>query len=62
MRVIDINFSDILLEKKIESISVHDILFKTLMGEKPLCIKFNKVDGLIESYDGIRYLVLFSYL
>ena len=56
MRVIDINFSDILLEKKIESISVHDILFKTLMGEKPLCIKFNKVDGLIESYDGIRYL------
>ena len=32
------------------------------MGEKPLCIKFNKVDGLNESYDGIRYLVLFSYL
>ena len=31
------------------------------MGEKPLCIKFNEVDGLIKSYDGIRYLVLFSY-
>ena len=25
-------------------------------------IRFNKIDGFIEIYDGIRYLVLFSYM
>ena len=39
---------------------VYDILFKTLIGAKPLRIRFNKVDGLIRVYDGTRYLVLFS--
>ena len=31
------------------------------MGEKPLRIWFNKIDGFIKIYDGIRYLVLFNY-
>ena len=28
------------------------------MDAKPLCIRFNKVDGVIEIYNGIRYLEL----
>ena len=32
---------------------------KTLMGAKPLCIRFDKIDGFIRVYDGTRYLVLF---
>ena len=34
--------------------------FKTLIGVKPLRIRFDKVDGLIRVYDGTRYLVLFG--
>ena len=30
------------------------------MDAKPLCIRFNKVDGIIKVYDGIRYLELSS--
>ena len=29
------------------------------MIAKPLCIRFDKIDGLIRVYDGIRYFVLF---
>ena len=25
---------------------IYDILYKTLFGSKPLCIRFNEVDGL----------------
>ena len=30
------------------------------MGANPLCIWFEKIDGFIKIYDGIRYLVLFG--
>ena len=30
------------------------------MGAKPLRIKFDKVDGVIKTYDGTRYLELFG--
>ena len=30
------------------------------MGAKPLCIKFDKVDGIIRVFDRTKYLVLFS--
>ena len=29
-----------------------------MIGAKPLCIRFDKVDGFIIIYDGIRYLAL----
>ena len=29
-------------------------------GAKPLRLRFNKVNGFIRAYDGIRYLVLFG--
>ena len=32
---------------------------KTLIGAKPLRVRFDKINGFIKSYDGNRYLVLF---
>ena len=34
----------------------------TSIGSMQLCINFNKTAGFIKIFDGIRYLVLFSYL
>ena len=31
------------------------------MGEKPLRIRFDQINGFIKVYDGIRYLVIFDY-
>ena len=36
------------------------IWFMTLIGSKPLCIRFNKVDGFIRVYDGTSDLLLFG--
>ena len=38
---------------------IYDISYKTLIGSKPLDIRFNKIDRLIGIYDGTRYLTLF---
>ena len=44
----DINFSYVLLDKKLHgNISVYDILYKTSTGLKLLRIKFDNVDGFI---------------
>ena len=49
----DINFSDILLDKKVyENTSVYGILYKISAGPKPLRIRFDKIDGLIMPLDG----------
>ena len=54
----DFGLDNILIdEKSNENILVYNILQKTLVGAKPLRIRFNKIDGFI--YDGTRYLVLF---
>ena len=54
MRIIDINSRDILLDEKIyKNILIYDISIA-------LHIRFIEIDGLIKTYDGIRYLVLFS--
>ena len=39
---------------------VYDVLYKTLIGYKPLTLTFDKIDGFIRDYDGTRYLTLFS--
>ena len=43
--------------RKYENISVYNISYKTLIGEKPFCVK---VDGIIRVFDGTRYSVLFG--
>ena len=40
--------------------SVYDIQYKTLVGAKPLGIRFNKVDRFIRVYDETRQLVSFG--
>ena len=64
MRAIDIDISNISLNKKsyktYENISVYHVSYKTCMGSKPLLIRFNEIDGFIKIYYGIRYLVLYS--
>ena len=60
---IKINFSNILLDKKIhENTSAYNISYKTLTGPKPLRVRFDKIDGFIIALDGkIKHLVLFDY-
>ena len=66
MTVRDIDFSDTLWDKKsyknkYQNISIYEILYKSLMVEKPLRTRFNKIDGFIKIYDGMRYLLLYYY-
>ena len=61
----DIEFSDILLYKKLykekyKNILIYDISYKTSAGAKPLRIRFDKKDGFIKIHDKIRYLELFD--
>ena len=51
----DFNFDNILIdEKSPKNILIYDILCKTLIGPKPFCIRFNKIEGFIRIYDGTR--------
>ena len=47
-------------EQSYENILVYEILYKILIGKKPLRIGFDKIDGFIRVYDGTRHLVLFG--
>ena len=61
LKLEDRDFDNILVdEKSYENVLVYDISYKTLFGEKPLYIRFVKVNGFIRVYDRTRYLVLFS--
>ena len=56
---IDINFSNILLDKKLyENISVYNISYKTSTGPKPLPIRFDKIDGFIMIMDCLIKFVI----
>ena len=57
----DFDLDNILIDKKShENILIYDISYKTLIGAKPFCLRFDKIDGPIRVYDGIRYLILFG--
>ena len=61
IKIEDLDLDNILIdEKSYENILAYNISYKTLIDAKPLLIKFNKIDGFIRVYDGIRYLVLFG--
>ena len=48
IKIEDFNFGNILLdEKSHENILIYNISYKTLIGAKPLRIRFDKVDGFI---------------
>ena len=42
-------------EKSNKNILIYDISYKTLIGAKPLRIRFDKINGFIRVDDGIRY-------
>ena len=44
----------------IKNILIYDISYRTLIGAKPLRIRFDKIDGFIRVHNGTRYLVLFG--
>ena len=57
----DFDFDNILVdEKSHEKKIILNISYKTLIGAKPLRIRFGKIDRFIRIYDGNRYLVLFG--
>ena len=57
----DFDFNNILIdEKSYKSILVY-ISYKALFSSKLLRIRFDKVDGFIRVYDGIRYLESFGF-
>ena len=59
MKVDDINVNNILLDEKLyQNILFYNILCKKFIDAKPLRIRFEKVNGLIKIYNGIRYLEL----
>ena len=61
---IDISFSNILLDKKLyETMSVYDVSHKTSTGQKPLHIRFDKIDEFARAYAGeLRYLIMFHLI
>ena len=57
----DFDLDNILIDKKShENILIYGISYKTLINPKPLCIRFNKIEGFIKIYDETRYLTLFG--
>ena len=55
----DFGFDNILIDEKLhKNILIYIILYKTLIGTKPLRIRFDKIEGFIRIYDGTRYWVL----
>ena len=47
-------------EKSHENNLIYGVSYKHLIGTKPLCIMFDKVNGFIRDYDGTKCLVLFA--
>ena len=57
----DFDFDNILIDKKShENILIYSILYKNLIGPKPLRIRFDKIYGFIKAYYGTKHLALLS--
>ena len=62
IKVEDFDIDNILIDEKLhKNILIYDISYKTLIGAKPLFIRFDKTDGFIRIYDGTRDFTLFEY-
>ena len=66
IRDLDTDFDNILLDEKsyknkYENILIYDISYKTFMGAKPFCIRFDDINGFITIYEEIRYLISYDY-
>ena len=65
MKTLDIFSGGTSLDEKsykiYENTLIYEIPYKNVMGLIPLCIRFNKIDGFIKIYYGIRYLVILGH-
>ena len=53
----DFDLDNVLVnEKSYKNIFVYNILYKALISDKPLCIKFDKIDGFMMEVDIYYYL------
>ena len=53
----DFDLDNILMnEKSHQNILIYDISYKTLIDPKSLCIRFDKIDGLISLKSGVTYI------
>ena len=60
IKIEDFDLDNILIVKKTyKNILVYNISYKTLIGAKPLCIRFDKVDGFIRVYDGTIIIIYY---
>ena len=51
-----------MIDKKLhKNILIYDISYKTSIGSKPLCIRFDQIDWYIRIYDGTRYFTNTEY-
>ena len=49
IKIEDFNLENILIdENSYKNILVYNILYKNLIASKPLCVRFNKIDGFID--------------
>ena len=60
MKFKDFHFDILVNKKSYKNILVYNISHKTLIGGRPLYIRFDKIDEFIRVYDGTRYLVIFG--
>ena len=61
MRVEDIDFGNVLLDKKLfENILIYEVSYKTFIAAKPFRSWFDKVDRIIRIYGGTKYLYSFG--
>ena len=57
----DFDLDNILIDENAhENTLIYNISYKTLIDPNPLRIRFDKIDGFIRTYDGTRYLILFT--
>ena len=57
----DFDLDNILIDEKSHvNILIYDIPYKTFIGRKSFCFRFDKIEGFIRIYDWTRYLILFG--
>ena len=61
IKLVDFGLDNILINEKLhKNILIYHVSYKTLIGSKPLWIRFDKIDGIIRIYDRTRYLTRFD--
>ena len=60
IKLVDFDINILIDQNSHENFLNYDISYKTLIGPKPLYIRFDKIYEFTRIYDGTRYLTLFG--